>query len=195
MRNASGNWYIKHLTYVSEDSYVGTVHSEDELRELEDNNVEVEEAHLEIPDEVIKDIRRNDPDRPTFKITIGDEYNDGHGRFEVVNVRSNLDKEVIDKALSKANLKLPWLSDICSNYEDDCINEERTAELKSLGVNLDNIEDCSRDETKLYLTVDGFVQLHLEIARVFLDEELEYSIISDSTPELSIGSSGYGLFS
>lgn len=139
-------------------------------------------------------------DMHQFRLTIGDWSGDGHGRSEDFLVISNVPVERVREAHYKIRDATGIdIESICSEYEEDEIDEETVVALKEMGFEFENSTGMG----------DGIVNVP-EMARlwVFLlqkaDPTLELSMIEDEIPRLQfygfnslgrhIRGVGYGLF-
>lgn len=136
-----------------------------------------------------------------FRIIIGDWSEDGHGRSEDFIVSSNLPVEIAREAHYRIkDVTGVDIENICSEYEEDEIDEETVDVLKGMGFQFENSSGIG----------DGIVSVS-DMARlwVFLlqkaDPSLNLEIVDDDIPNLQffgfdkkkrhIGDVGYGLFS
>lgn len=135
-----------------------------------------------------------------FYITIGDWSCDGHGRSEDFMVSSNMPVEAVREAHYKIKGATGIdIESICSEYEEDEIDEETVVTLKNMGFKFENSSGMG----------DGIVNVP-EMARLWIfllqkaDPTLELKIVECDTPRLQfygfdekgrhIGGVGYGLF-
>lgn len=136
-----------------------------------------------------------------IKLTIGDWSSDGHGRTASFIVKSNLPVEAVREAHFKIEETTGIdIESICSNYEEDEIDEETVEALKDLGFQFSNSTGLG----------DG-ITCPEEMARLWIfllqkaDRSLKLEIQNDDIPNLHfygfdekgrhISSVGYGLFS
>lgn len=135
-----------------------------------------------------------------FYLTIGDWSCDGHGRSEDFIISSSAPVEAVREA--HYNIKNTTgidIESICSEYEEDEIDEETVATLKDMGFEFENSTGMG----------DGIVNVP-EMARLWIfllkkaDPTLEMEIVKNDIPRLQfygvddkmrhIGDVGYGLF-
>lgn len=135
-----------------------------------------------------------------FYLTIGDWSCDGHGHSEDFIVSSNFPVETVREAHYKIkDITGVDIESICSEYEEDEIDEETVNILKDMGFKFENSSGMG----------DGIVNVP-EMARLWIfllkkaDPMLEMEIVKNDIPRLQfygfddkmrhIGGVGYGLF-
>ena len=136
-----------------------------------------------------------------FRLIIGDWSEGGHGRSKDFIVSSNLPVEIAREAHYKIKDTTGVdIENICSEYEEDEIDEETVDILKDMGFQFENSSGMG----------DGIVNVS-EMARLWIfllqkaDPSLKLEIVDDDIPNFQffgvdekrrhIGSVGYGLFS
>lgn len=63
-----------------------------------------------------------------FKLTIGDYWDDGHGKYENFLFDIEATKEEVEAAIDRAENKLGFMfTNLCCEYEDNTISEEQNA--------------------------------------------------------------------
>lgn len=133
----------------------------------------------------------------TYRVSVGDRYDDGHGRHEFVNVSTNYSSKEIGEAYRKSSEVIGHcvFKDICKDYEDHTIKSEVVMKLFECGVDLDHFERYSNeDQMTLWMDAEGLVKLVMEMAKVHLPC-LKYKIVADEIEDMFINSIGYGVFS
>ena len=126
----------------------------------------------------------------TFKVPVGDRWNDGHGRYEEELVKATVHPGVIQIALAKAVLEFPELERVCTRYDESVVSEDLMEDLRAKGLVTDNNVKI----TYLQENTD-FIKFFLDIANLYMDTPFTYEFVDDEVPELELPSSGYGLFS
>lgn len=134
----------------------------------------------------------------TYRVSVGDRYDDGHGKHEFINVSTNYNSKEICEAYKKSSEVIGHcvFEDICTDYEDNTVKSEVVMKLLECGVNIDPFEKSLNDEdhTILWMDAEGLVKLVMEMAKVHLPY-LKYKIVTDEVEEMFINSIGYGVFS
>lgn len=71
----------------------------------------------------------------SHRIVIGDWSDDGHGKTETFEIKSNLSKKEIEKAYQEGSklVGFDMIKDICDSYEDSEFPKESYEKLVSLG--------------------------------------------------------------
>ena len=128
-----------------------------------------------------------------FKIVVGDEYDDGHGRYETIVVEASINTAEVEDAIDAAVAGFGDvdITRLCTDYGDGTVPSSVINRAKELGIDI----ECVIGEYKGEFYVEGpegFVDLYLTLAAYF--KPFEWSITSDDIPELCLPSSGYGLF-
>ena len=128
-----------------------------------------------------------------YQIVVGDECNDGHGRNEIVYVNVTASSADIYKASAAATTEFPRLSRLFTKYDDTSIPADLIDDLVAKGLP----KECvSEHEDSFYIhTPEGLVTFFMEVLNLYMETPFEFSISEDVIPELSLPSSGYGLFS
>lgn len=131
-------------------------------------------------------------------LIIGDHGVDGHGRSDRINIRSNLDKNEMDKAYKAGTKKVGFnlRDDVAHDYEDGQIDNRKWAKLKKLGYDTDN-SDAAEDEKldeedTISLWPESFADIYLFIVKLGNDKFEYENLDREQNPEIYIG--GYGLF-
>lgn len=124
-----------------------------------------------------------------FKVEVGDRWDDGHGKYDIFTVRTNVSIDIIKEAIRLSIEAMPALHDTCSNYEDSKCPLEVLEALPNIGI---NFADYSEDDETI-MDPEHFVRFMLDIASVYTP--FTYEIIEDHLPTVNLQSSGYGLFS
>ena len=128
-----------------------------------------------------------------FKVIVGDEYNDGHGRYETIFVEASINRADVEAAISSSikGFGDVDITKICTDYGEDTIPPSVITKANELGINLEGVIREYKGEFYVEGS-EGFVDLYLTLAAHF--NPFEWSITSDDIPELCLPSSGYGLF-
>lgn len=128
-----------------------------------------------------------------IELILGDSSCDGHCIKERVTVKSNLPRQEVEVAYSKAVdiLGFNLVADVADEFEDSTIPLKYIAILLKAGVkvDLDDFESLDQDEAP-YINVREFAKLFLEIVKLG-NSSFEYEITFGDN-EIDIG--GYGLF-
>lgn len=144
-----------------------------------------------------------------FKINIGDFSDDGHGKNEVIIVKSTKSVQDVLNAFISSGRKLGIVEGdnkypeflIAQDYEDTSLSNEYAEALRTAGIEFEDItfNDADEDEEPQYHIngVHDMVHLVMRIAQKELD--FEYQIDNKSIPSFNgfdgAGPQiGYGLF-
>lgn len=131
----------------------------------------------------------------TFDLTVGDRWDDGHGKWESVKYKANLPLSKISALYAQA-AKTHGLdiTDQCEEYEDNELSEDFMAAAQKAFANspesMDFLAGIQSEDGRMDYW--SFTEFYLHIARLS-DRHLEFERIkADDVDELDIG--GYGLF-
>lgn len=139
-----------------------------------------------------------------FKMNIGDYSSDGHGRNEVVVIKSTKPVDEVVTAFMSVGEKINLVKHdrflIAEEYEDSELSNEHAEVLANAGIKFDDLVYNDGDEEDPEYTIEGtheLVHLVMRIAQKELD--FEYEISNDSIPSFNgYGGKGpqigYGLF-
>lgn len=129
-------------------------------------------------------------------LVLGDWSDDGHGKTDTINIKSNLDKKDMEKAYEAGTKKLGF--DFCGyvaeDYEDNKLDDEKWNKLKELGYQNEALEDEAEkyNDGEISLWTDSYTDIYLFIVKLGNDKfEFEY-LVGEQNPQIRIG--GYGLF-
>jgi len=134
-----------------------------------------------------------------LSLIIGDESDDGHGKRDTYVIESNLSREEIQAAYTRAlsEFDAGCLTTVAEDYEDCSLSATQLFAMRRIGYRVQNMywwqefkEDWGRGQTP-FITADEFVDLFLTIVRAG-DSNFVYKRLSSADTELFIG--GYGLF-
>lgn len=138
----------------------------------------------------------------TIKITFGDYWNDGHGKYKDFTLLCNRTpqqlKELEPKAEQYSGYKFqtngPNLPAICNGYEDSVVGEEVIKDLVSKG--FDNkllINGYTHPLHELQEGIDDFAEFFMRWLKM-VDPELQWKWAEDDTPNVIFNCRGYGMF-
>lgn len=121
-------------------------------------------------------------------LVVGDWSHDGHERTDQISIVSNLNAKQIEEAykLGTQIMNFDFQKTVCTDYEDNFLDEEDSAILKSFGINQHD-EECQG----CYLNSEIFAEIWMQIAKLG-NPLLEYKFVSSKANTINIG--GYGLF-
>lgn len=129
-----------------------------------------------------------------YKLTIGDYWDDGHGKYKLMYVDCNIEdpKAINDAVLSVGKMiGLCIYNDICCEYEESWINRENAARLLEHGIDVAELAEYD-EEDRYYMHYEAMVHLYMAYAEIHFPE-LEYEIVKDQATSLG-DQFGYGLF-
>jgi hypothetical protein len=114
----------------------------------------------------------------TYKSTIGDYSDDGHGKTDTFVFKTNKTKEQLDKIHKSCNTKLGFrIGEIASDYEDNSIPRKIAKILLDQGFNLNQYIEYDEEENYT-VDIDTLPQLWLSILK-HIDPSFEYEIVDD----------------
>lgn len=133
----------------------------------------------------------------TFRLSLGDPSNDGHGMYENHNIEANGTLVEIDAALKKlAKMGIDFVK-LCENYEDDKMPCSVAMQINKLGLDaesyLDELEEEDNDKTFGTMHSGGYLKLFVDAINK-VSPELKLRVVKEIRYN-SIGTFGYGLFS
>lgn len=137
-------------------------------------------------------------------LVLGDWSDDGHGKTEIITIRSNLDHVAVDEAYDEGSKKLGFnfADTVCVDYEDSSISVDDMKRLMDHGLTLEELFKYKYDLTEakkalenaeqstIGLYADAFAAIYLFIAKLG-NSQLEYKVVNEHS-RINIG--GYGLF-
>lgn len=139
-----------------------------------------------------------------FKINIGDYSDDGHGKNEVIIVKSTKSVQDVLNAFISAGTKLNVVQHgrfvIAEEYEDSKLSNEHADLLRNAGIEFEDLVYNDGDEEDPEYMINGtneIIHLVMRIAQKELD--FDYQIANDTIPSFNGFSGagpqiGYGLF-
>lgn len=139
-----------------------------------------------------------------FKMNVGDYSDDGHGKNEVIVIKSTKPVDEVLKAFISSGTKLNVYQHgsfvIAEEYEDSKLSNEHAESLRNAGIEFEDLVYNDGDEEDPEYTIEGtkeIVRLVMRIAQKELD--FEYEIANDAIPSFNGFSGagpqiGYGLF-
>lgn len=139
-----------------------------------------------------------------FKMNVGDYSDDGHGKNEVIVIKSTKPVDEVLKAFISSGTKLNVYQHgsfvIAEDYEDSKLSNEHAESLRNMGIEFEDLVYNDGDEEDPEYTIEGtteIVHLVMRIAQKELD--FEYEITNDAIPAFNgFGAAGpqigYGLF-
>ncbi len=139
-----------------------------------------------------------------FKMNVGDYSDDGHGKNEVIVIKSTKPVDEVLDAFMRSGAKLNVVQHgsfvIAEEYEDSKISTEHAEALRSAGIKFDDLVYNDGDDEDPEYTIEGtteIVHLVMRIAQKELD--FQYEIANDAIPSFNgfdgVGPAiGYGLF-
>lgn len=127
-----------------------------------------------------------------IKFTVGDRWNDGHGRYEAYIVNCSHDANYIIQGIvdSEKLTGFNLVEDVCRDYEDSSIPDDIFHKLENLEIS-HGIEYNDYCESYGIADNDAYIKLILNWIGLSIPD-FKYNIIEDDVPEISLG--GYGLF-
>lgn len=127
-----------------------------------------------------------------INLKIGDYSFDGHCQTGVISIMSSLSKEQIVEAYNEGCkiLGFDFITDYCSEYEDNKFPENKLNVLKSFGFE-GLYEEKFEDEEDYRIYNDDFYNIYLFFVRIG-NKNFQCEIINDLKCTINIG--GYGLF-
>lgn len=129
----------------------------------------------------------------TFKVVVGDECDDGYGKYETIFVESSINTAEVEAAISSSIKEFGDvdITSLCTDYGDNTVPASVIDRAEELGIDLKGV--VGEYNGKFYIEGPwGFVNLYLTLAAHF--KPFEWTITSDDLQELCLPSSGYGLF-
>jgi hypothetical protein len=131
----------------------------------------------------------------SVNLVMGDPWDDGHGKSEVVMIETNLGVKEIQKAFKAGAKKIgiplrrgEW--DIADDYEENVLTREYYDKFVKHGFEFDVSEHDWLNEDELNIWTDVYVELYLFCVKKG-NPDFEYEVIK-SKNNIDIG--GYGLF-
>ena len=131
----------------------------------------------------------------TFKISIGDWSDDGHGKSKDFFFKSNKKIKLVREAYFAAKEKYPTLcpEDFCSDYEDSTVPDEVVEQAKKLGYEIDP-EDFWVDDMANFTA--WFIMLGDPELKLTIKPEVKtLAFYGNDEKKRHISFIGYGLFS
>lgn len=128
-----------------------------------------------------------------FKWSIGDLWDDGHGKYHVFYVESNFDKDQLYNAIKSNDIDF---TSLCCDYQDNCIWDPELTKIRILlGIPFDDENMCIDDNGENYyiLDIDQYVDLIIKILKAE-NPTLELRVIEDNATEMGHLLGGYGFF-
>ena len=136
-----------------------------------------------------------------IRFPIGDWSDDGHGKCEYFEVRSNYSVQDVREVHFKALDMGINIGSICRDYEESELTDEMVNKLKSIDLNPNDYSDEEGDGG--YIDPEGLILLWLDILR-YVDSELELEIIKSEAKDINfyghdeknrhLETPGYGVF-
>ena len=134
-----------------------------------------------------------------FKLPIGDWSDDGHGKCTWYIIDSNKPFKDVEAAYEAAAKKLKNVNpeNICSDYEDNQIEESVWNELKTLGFNpfktVKELKQFEKDGRNIAYDTELMAKLVLRFIKEG-NPAIELKIVSDKEMPMLSNGFGYGLF-
>lgn len=136
-----------------------------------------------------------------IRLIVGDWSDDGHGKTDVIRIKSNLSQKKLAKAYDKGTKKVGYnfMNEVAAEYEDGTISHNQYTRLKELGFDKYEIETSfwydKKDKTPLdkrtySISPSEYADLLLFICKLG-DKSFEYEEVEDDSDSWTIG--GYGL--
>lgn len=128
-----------------------------------------------------------------INLVVGDWSHDGHGKTQLVTIRSSLSGTEIEEAY-KNGVKIigfDLIECVAANYEDSGIDAEYERKLRAAGVDLDSTVEKTYDRTEWSLWTDSYAELYLFFVKTG-NPDFKFEFLNHDESNINIG--GYGLF-
>ncbi len=125
--------------------------------------------------------------------SLGDKWNDGHGRHEEFHLICNYPADIITKTYDEICMRLDWeFCDECLEYENNQVSDKGVKNLLKLGIiTSSNLED----DGNFYIeSTDDFVDIFFDIIKTKLPDLLWEGRNLDESILECMEDKGYGLF-
>ncbi len=128
-----------------------------------------------------------------FTISVGDEYDDGHGKYKKYVILSNKPLKEVEKALKAAKKKYPKLNpeNYCRDYEDSKIDKKTMDALIIAGYPEDKFDNIREDTGEQYVGSDDMLNITLFFLTL---GDPELNLVEMEEPEALDITIGYGCF-
>ena len=127
-------------------------------------------------------------------LVMGDPYDDGHGKTDIVNIVSNLSAKEIKKAYTKGSKKnrFDYISDYCNEFVDSSLPANIVDTLVKVGFDKSIFDKCSLYKGIHSIWYDIHYQIYLFIVYLFIVYLGDNSFIYEKTDQSRIDIGGYG---